>query len=635
MATRVASLYSEIGADTSGLKKGLKEIKSGLKTAANDFRQFGSVTNLTFTEISSAIGLASKAFGAAQGFIRDTAGEVVNYANQVRSLTAAIGATPQEASKLIQVADDVGISFEQLNSALEAGIRKGVKPTIDNLGRMSDEYLKLQPGIERTEFLMEKFGRTGTDLTRVMELGSNKIGEMGDSIEGTAMLMDQKALDAAENYRLALDALSDSVYNVKLGIGQGLIPELQKVADVMTRNIEITKVLNEAEDLGLINSLERTRAGSFLFGSEEANMAQVEEVMKLLEEYRQKQKVWSHGWTEYSKGINEVTMQWRSYTPAAKAAAEATGDAINPMSSLNRALEGTSRQMDGYSDGLPVAMELTRKLGQSSDTTSGQVKGIGNSADYAKSRLDILNGFDLNIAGTIQDELDRIKWAEIGGPALEQELAALPGRLKVGLISEPEYQAELKKLQGMAIVAQGEIDGLDATQTSQALSDQLGIPFTEADTLRATLETNLNAMTMREWVIKMRVDVTGYPPAGGGGTTWVPDMGLPGAVTPPGKGKNKQGGKTPGFASGGFLAPGMFGTVGEYGPEVALGLPGGGARVYSHGQSQNMATGGDTYVNLTINTLPGQDASAIAAHAVNMITRANSRARAGMSYAGV
>lgn len=610
---RVASIYAEIGADTTGLKRALATVKTGLKSAVGDFKNFGSLSKMPFTEISSAIGLASKSLGSLQGFIRDTAGEVVNYANQVRSLTTAIGATPQEASKLIQVADDVNISYQQLTSALEAGIRKGVKPTIDNLGAMSNEYLKLQPGIERTEYLMEKFGRTGQDLARLMELGSDKIGEMGDSIEGTARLMDQEGLDAAEDYRVALDDLSDAAEDVKLSIGQSLIPELQKVADVMTRNIEVTRILNEAEDAELITTLERTRAGSFLFGSEEKNLAQVKEIEEEL--------------VRYKRRMDDLAMSSRGYSVATANAEAATDDLVTPMMELRRATEGTSRQMDGYSAGIPVAMDLTRKLGESADSASGSVKTIGNAADHAKSRLDILNGFNLDLAGQINDELDRIDWVRLGGPALEQELAALPGRLAAHLITEPEYEAELKKLQGMAIVAQGEIDGMDASEVSKELSDQLGIPFTEADKLRATLETNLGALTMREWVIKMRVDVTGYPPGLGGLPTVQPEMGLPGAKS----WKPPQSGPIQGVRdAGGPVSAGSSYVIGlNRQPEIFT------PNVSGAVTPINGLGGGDTYVSITISTLPGQSAPAIAAATVAAIGRANNRSRAGMSYAGV
>jgi antitoxin component HigA of HigAB toxin-antitoxin module len=85
-------------------------------------------------------------------------------------LGRTIGATPEEASKLIQAADDVQISYETLTTALEAAIRKGVEPTIEGLGGLADQYNAIQDPIERTKFLMDNFGRSGADLAPLMEL---------------------------------------------------------------------------------------------------------------------------------------------------------------------------------------------------------------------------------------------------------------------------------------------------------------------------------------------------------------------------------------------------------------------------------------------------------------------------------
>ena len=61
MATKVASLYAEIGADTSGLKKGLKEAQGGLKDTAKGADKTG-------TSLKGMLGTATKALGAVAAF---------------------------------------------------------------------------------------------------------------------------------------------------------------------------------------------------------------------------------------------------------------------------------------------------------------------------------------------------------------------------------------------------------------------------------------------------------------------------------------------------------------------------------------------------------------------------------------
>jgi len=232
----------------------VKIIISAVDRASKEMQKVtgsGDKMKKNFEGVGKALGIAGVALGTMVTIgsgVKKLADETLEYANQVRSLVTAIGASPEEASKLIQVADDMGISFDTLTTGLEAGIRKGIKPTIENLGILSDKYLELEPGVERTKFLMDSFGRSGADLARIMELGSTKITEMGDSIEGTGRLMSQEGLDAAEEYRMSLDEMGDSFTDLKMTIGMAVIPALNDLftwfnnlfisAEKMTGSIE-------------------------------------------------------------------------------------------------------------------------------------------------------------------------------------------------------------------------------------------------------------------------------------------------------------------------------------------------------------------------------------------------------------
>jgi len=605
MATRVASLYAEIGAETGGLKKGLADTKTGLNKTKQDFKSMGTVGKTTFMELSSAIGLANQVLGAAQGFIRDTAGEVLNYAKQVRSLTTAIGATPEEASKLIQVADDVGISFEQMNSAMEAGIRKGVKPTIENIGKLSDEYLSLAPGIERTEFLMKQFGRTGQDLARLMELGSGKIDEMGDSIEGTARLMDQDALDAAEDYRVALDNLSDAAMDVKLSIGQNLIPELQKVADVMTRNIEITRILNAAEDANLITTLERTRAGSFLFGSEEANMKQVEKIAKKLE--------------GYNKMLEDADKRSRSAGRSTDIHRVAVTTLDGTLQSANRDLAEQQAILDGTVSPAKEAANAILAIAAAEDAAYLKARNWKSSMGETVGLLDRLNTMDISFGDKIKDQLDKMAWDAAGGDVIQQATDRVNLALQAGRITEPQAKEMLGELLSAADTLEADINDVDFDTLAQTIADDLHIPLDEAKLKAQEAIAAIEAGALKSYVytIEIKYNDGGYHPSFGEGKTII--------ATGDGSGTGDQGGPR---ASGGAVNVGTSYLVGERGPEMFTA----GANGYI--TPNNQLGGGDTIIQ-NIYQLPGEDVGALASKVVAMLSRGNRRAAAGAGYAGV
>jgi len=103
----------------------------------------------------------------------------------------------------------------------KAGIH--TKITVDTLADLSDEYLRLAPGTERNTWLIEKFGRSGLQMARLMETGGEKIREMSEAIEDD-LILTEDAIKVQEEYRVAVDELEDAVSGLKTQLGLALMP---------------------------------------------------------------------------------------------------------------------------------------------------------------------------------------------------------------------------------------------------------------------------------------------------------------------------------------------------------------------------------------------------------------------------
>jgi len=187
-------------------------------------------TGLKFTELSSAIGLARQAFSLVKNVADEVIGSFTTYAKTVEDMARVTGSGAEETSRLIQVADDLQISATDLSTALAGAVRKGINPSVDSIAELSDEYLKLQPGLEQSKFLMDNFGRSGLAMARLMEQGGDAIREMGAAVDDS-LVMTEDDIKAAQDYALALDTLNDRVEGAKIAIGKWLVPELTKAAE--------------------------------------------------------------------------------------------------------------------------------------------------------------------------------------------------------------------------------------------------------------------------------------------------------------------------------------------------------------------------------------------------------------------
>lgn len=201
----------------------------------------------TFRDISSAIGISEKnavkmglafsAIGTAAAVASKIIGESINttieYSEAVKDVSRITGDSVEESSRLLQVTDDLGISNEKLSTILKTGVSKGVDMSIDSLSKLADEYLELDEGLERSEFLIDKFGRSGLEMGKLLEKGSDGIREMADAVSESLVLTDE-SIDAAYEYELAVKNLEGSFDDLKIKIGNEVIPVLNDIIEIWT-----------------------------------------------------------------------------------------------------------------------------------------------------------------------------------------------------------------------------------------------------------------------------------------------------------------------------------------------------------------------------------------------------------------
>lgn len=167
------------------------------------------------------------------------------YDQQVYELMLRTGGTAEETSRLIQVVDDAGVSYGTLETAMKFAVKNGIEPNIQSLASLSDEYMSLNGDVERGQFLLDKFGRSGMDMVRVMNLGGDAIREMNSQVEAGLVVTD-KAIRESEEYRKNVDQLNDSWEGFKVTVGNKVIPAINDSLDAIKRH---NSAMTEAEQI--------------------------------------------------------------------------------------------------------------------------------------------------------------------------------------------------------------------------------------------------------------------------------------------------------------------------------------------------------------------------------------------------
>jgi hypothetical protein len=170
----------------------------------------------------------------------------IAYGDQVKSLSLFTGMQSDETSRLIQLADDAFVSFETLRMSARLLADKGIAPTTENLAKLSDAYLALQPGVARSQFLLDNFGRAGIEMGKIMELGGIKVREMSAAISDSLIIDEEKAAKILAS-KQAVDEFNDSVEGIKYEAADRLLGIFK---DMPTWAKNTTLALGAMNDIG-------------------------------------------------------------------------------------------------------------------------------------------------------------------------------------------------------------------------------------------------------------------------------------------------------------------------------------------------------------------------------------------------
>lgn len=165
-----------------------------------------------------------------------TVGTMVNYADQVRSISQSTGLTSEESSRLIQVLDDMKVSYEDLQKVVQKNGDQ-FDFSVEGLARMSEQYKSLGTEQEKAAFMQERFGKSWVQFVEVMDKGSASLLKMNDSVEKNLVLTD-KSVQQAREYQMQIDNLSDSWDGFTISLGTKALPVVNDLLLAVKKNVD-------------------------------------------------------------------------------------------------------------------------------------------------------------------------------------------------------------------------------------------------------------------------------------------------------------------------------------------------------------------------------------------------------------
>ena len=224
--------------------------------------------DLTGFSIGAAGGIALIGTGLQKGvqLVKDSVNQWVNYNKVVREMTQVTGLGSDEISRIIQVADDWGISIDEVRTSLAFMNKQGITPSIDTLAKMADEYVASTDKAAWAEKAVKTLGRGYQTLVPILAQGGSALRAATAGIADN-MIATEESMKTTREYEVAVDNLGDAWTGVKNTIGNKVIPTLSslmtKLNDAIVIDQRFTDAMDEATasgDKAYENDLNRIRS---------------------------------------------------------------------------------------------------------------------------------------------------------------------------------------------------------------------------------------------------------------------------------------------------------------------------------------------------------------------------------------
>lgn len=411
----------------TGAKDAARELDDVSKTAS----KLGQIAGgLLKTGLTAAAGAAVKA-------VTDTA----NYNREVRQLSQSINQTTEETSRLVQVADDFGVSQDGLTRSLQMAAKNGFEPTIENIARLADETRAMADPTEKAAALSKVFGRNWAELVPLLSAGGSAIRENAAGIS-ESLIVTKKASDATRAFEIAQDNLGDAVTALANEFGNIAIPVVTDFFNLLKEGVETADLLIHWQDRlvkvqqqheAAVRTSARTY-GEYISEVVRANGASEEQALIL---------------RDVERGLMDEAEGARLVAEASGAMTEAQFNASRGAYGVAGALDESNRAAMRSAEAAKIAAEANNEEASSFDKAAFaaelHAQSIEQNAKIAADNQAAIVSY-ADTVGTLAQKLKDATDAQAKQELAQAGINALKEARDEGTLSNEEYNTSLNSL---------------------------------------------------------------------------------------------------------------------------------------------------------------------------------------------
>jgi hypothetical protein len=223
----------------------------------------GAISRFSKTAIASLAGALSAGAFVAAGKA------ALNYADSISKVSQKVGMTTEELSGLNYAAKLSDVSMGQLQSSLGIMARKmgdsadsfqalGVslrntdgtmRGTNQVLMDVADKFARMPDGVQKSQWALELFGRSGLDLIPLLNGGAAGISAMTEQARMFGVVVSQDAARGAEQFNDNITRMQQYVAGAVQNFTTGMTPALVNVSEALVNSAKSTEAFKTAGEV--------------------------------------------------------------------------------------------------------------------------------------------------------------------------------------------------------------------------------------------------------------------------------------------------------------------------------------------------------------------------------------------------
>ena len=204
---RADDLIAEINKTNKSLDQFKQKIKDEKAALAEQAKQVKSAT-MSWTDFRSMYQTVLDVVRVGQQVWNASIDKFIDYTEQIRRVQRVMGGDVENASRLIQVADDVGVSFEQMALAMRMATKNGVDVSVDSLAKLADQFIAIESPIDRAKFAQKIFGENWEAMIPILEKSGAGVKDLYDGIDD-GLIATEAGAAAVDQYKISIDELGE------------------------------------------------------------------------------------------------------------------------------------------------------------------------------------------------------------------------------------------------------------------------------------------------------------------------------------------------------------------------------------------------------------------------------------------